>query len=118
MVDHKGLPTFVVERTNEGVPFESPYSSSDFATTEDIASALEKQMEILNLAFRDTPFTFSHRNRENRSIVDNAVWTVLSLDNLKKMKEAVGTADLTVLDVFLVSELSSAEIEIDNLADV
>ena len=84
-------------------------STDLFMSMDSLLVSLEAQMAVINLAFHDTPFRFLHANKKSPTIANKPQWTQYLLDHTREVKDAVGTDDPKVLDVFVAYELASSE---------
>lgn len=81
---------------------ESPLDPEEFFLPERLLpGALEAQMEVLNNAFKDTPFRFRYANQGTETLTDEIVWSQNPLLHTEDIKDAIGNIDLKILDVFI-----------------
>jgi hypothetical protein len=114
-VSNSGADGFVLPHPTGAVPASYPLSSSiviaadqvgDFTTVDDLMSMIDRQMEILNESYANTPFRFKHMNRDDPSVATNTDWTYYADDYRQEMSRALGRGDLKTLNVYLAFGVS------------
>jgi hypothetical protein len=77
----------------------------DFTSVEDMLDLVDKQIDVMNEKYADTPFFFTHMERDNPSVTVNTEWAINA--PVSNMSQALGKGNLSTLNLyfgFTVSE--------------
>ena len=99
-------PTSVADEYFFGFP--ETIDPSAWTTYEEMLPLLERQMEVLNEGFADTPFYFTLMNADP-NIVVNPDWTRYPGEYGDEMSAEIGVPDLKVLNIYLSYSASSLD---------
>lgn len=110
LADVEGFGTFIphpeeaVVRLIDG----GDVGPQDFSNSDDISGLIRANVDVLNVAFADTPFVFAY---DEGAITEtaNTDWTVFASEFKADMSRELGSDDLSVMDVFISLRLQSRD---------
>ena len=79
--------------------------TGEYTTHDEMVAMCRRQVEIMNDAFADTPFYYTFQS--NPSISTNIDYTNYPMDYQQEMRETIGVADPTALNIYLSFSLGS-----------
>lgn len=82
------------------------FDFSEFSSQADLEDLFQINIDVLNAAFADTPFTFM---RERTTVTENLDWTFDLAAYQDDISQAVGSKDLRQMDVFAAYNLEERD---------